>query len=196
MFMLPVLSRLYFTALSVFILSKSGGFWRWCVLYVKLFCWALLIIWIIKWYNYNVSEAGFCFRIQVDLNKPHALSRSEASATRGPNKYTLSSSSPFLPEDGSRIQLPKHCSFIIIWFRRWTKSKRTILLKFSSSSPALYGLAPACFHIIPIIWSIFLCPFILLVCTEEQVLGVCYCPYCCDDLIAFLCRCLFFLFTE
>jgi hypothetical protein len=34
---------------------------------------------------------------------------------------------PFLPENGSRIQLLKHSSFTILKFRQWTKSKRTIL---------------------------------------------------------------------
>jgi hypothetical protein len=44
--------------------------------------------------------------------------RSEASSTRGPTDRLSVLFPPFLPEDGSRIQLAKRCTFII-----WTMDK-------------------------------------------------------------------------
>jgi hypothetical protein len=53
--------------------------------------------------------------------------RPEASSTKGSKRYAFCPLPLFLPEDRSRIQHPKHYSFIVLQFISWTKPKRTIL---------------------------------------------------------------------
>jgi hypothetical protein len=58
---------------------------------------------------YKIGERGERTYL---LGRLVELARSEASSTRVPaDKFLFSS--PFLPEDGNRIHLLKHCNFII-----------------------------------------------------------------------------------
>jgi hypothetical protein len=99
---------------------KSEGFWRWFVIISKIAFLHFVRRINDKARKYNVSEDGFCFFLEVTNG-------------RGQKTYLLSPLvelvsdlvQVLLPEDGSRIYLPKR-NFVILSFRRWTGAKGTV----------------------------------------------------------------------